>query len=94
MSHTVTITEPHQPDTMPLWESFDHSSAEDAYRAAHTRINTAQPDDQIVDQGHGVYEVWTAAGARPATHVATIVIAPSDDLPADPADGTRKADHA
>jgi hypothetical protein len=36
MSHTVTITEPHQPDTMPLWESFDHASAEDAYRAAHT----------------------------------------------------------
>jgi hypothetical protein len=93
MNHTVIITDPHQPDAMPMWESFDHDSAEDAYRVAQTHIKTAQPDDRIVDQGHGVYEVWTAAGERPTKHVATIVIAPSDDLPA-AVDGTRKADNA
>lgn len=94
MSHTVTINDPHQPDAMPMWESFDHATAEDAYRAAQTHIEAARPDDRIVDQGHGVYEVWTAAGDRPATQVATIVIAPSDHLHADPARGPQKADNA
>jgi hypothetical protein len=94
MSRTVTITDPHQPDAMPMWESFDHTTADDAYRAAQTHIETAQPDDRIVDEAHGVYSVWTADGDRPATHVATIVIAPSDDLHADPARGTQEADNS
>ena len=94
MSHTVTIIDPHEPDAMPMWESFDHATAEDAYRAAQTHIKATQPDDRIVEQAHGVYAVWTAAGDRTATHVATIVIAPSDDLHADSARGTQEADNA
>jgi hypothetical protein len=94
MSHTVTINDPHQPDAMPMWESFDHATAEDAYRAAQTHIETTQPGDRIVDQSPGVYGVWTAAGDRPATHVATIVIGPSDDRHADPARGKLKGDNA
>ena len=94
MSHTVTINDPHQPDAMPMWESFDHATAEDAYRAAQTHIEAARPDDRIVDQSPGVYAVWTAAGDRSAIQVATIVTAPSDDLHADPARGTQEADNA
>ena len=93
MSHAVTITDPRQPDAMPMWESFDHATAEDAYRAAHSHIEAARPDDRIVDQGHGVYAVLTAADPN-ATRVATIVIAPSDHLHADPARGPQKADNA
>jgi hypothetical protein len=94
MSYTVTINEPKHPDAMPMWESFDHATAEDAYRAAQTHIETAQPDDRIVDQGDGVYDVWTTAGEQPASHVATIVIAPSDDLYAEPVQETQEADNA
>lgn len=94
MSHTVTITDPRQPDAMPMWESFDHATADDAYRAARTHIEAAQPDDRIVDEAHGVYSVWNAAGDRPPTHVATIVIAPGDDRPAASARPTQKADNA
>jgi hypothetical protein len=94
MSHTVTITDPRQPDAAPLWESLDHATVEDAYHAARTHVGAAQPDDRIVDEADGVHSVWTAAGDQPPMHVATITIAPSDDLPADPTRPTRKADNA
>lgn len=94
MSHTVTITDPRQPDAMPMWESFDHATADDAYRAARTHIEAARPDDRIVDEAHGVYSVWSAACDRSPTHVATVVITPSDDLPVDPARSMQKADNA
>lgn len=97
MSYTVTINDPHQPDPMPMWESFDHPTADDAYRAAQTHIEAARHDDRIVDEADGVFSVWTAAGHRPPTHVATIatiVITPSDDFPADPSRPTQKADNA
>ena len=64
MSYTATVNDPHQPDAMPMWESLDHATVDDAYRAAQTHIQATQPDDRIVDQGHGVYVVWTVADAE------------------------------
>lgn len=84
MSHTVTIIDPHEPDAMPMWESFDHATAEDAYRAAQTHIEATQPDDRIVNQGDGVYAVLTGADPN-ATRVATIVISPGEEPDAAPA---------
>ncbi|HEX7824705.1 MAG TPA: hypothetical protein VF477_07390 [Mycobacterium sp.] len=78
MTHTVTITDPREPDAMPMWESSDHATAEDAYRAAHDHIKAARPDDRIVSEGHGVYAVMTAANPH-ATRVATIDISPDTD---------------
>lgn len=84
MTHTATITDPREPDAMPMWESFDHARAQDAYRAAHAYIETAQPDDRIVDEGHGVYAVLTTADPN-ATPVATIVISHGEDPETAPA---------
>lgn len=81
MTHTATITEPAQSDAMPLWESFDHATAESAYAAARDHIAATQPDDRIVDQGGGVYAVLSGAG-HGAERVATVVISPGDDTPA------------
>lgn len=85
MTHTATITDPREPDAMPMWESFDHDTAQDAYRAAHAHIETAHPEDRIVDEGHGVYAVLTAANPN-ATQVATIVISQDEDPETTPAD--------
>lgn len=83
MTHTVTITDPHDPDAMPLWESFNHATAEDAYRAARDHIAAAQPHDRIVGQTDGVYAVMSAADLN-ATRAATVVISPDDDPAAEP----------
>ncbi len=77
MSYSATITDPHNPDAMPMWESFDHADQTAALLAAHTYIHATQPADRIVDQGHGVYTVLT--GATPAEHVATLIIDEDDD---------------
>ena len=50
---------------------------DDAVRAAQTYIHATQPGDRIVDEGHGVYAIWT--GPAPSTRLATLVIAPTDD---------------
>jgi hypothetical protein len=93
MSYTATISDPNQPDAMPMWESFDHPSADDAYRAAQAHIHGTQPGDRVVDEGHGVYSVWAAATTARPTHVATLVIAPTHDLdpPASPSDNAVSA---
>ncbi|OFJ50893.1 hypothetical protein [Mycolicibacterium grossiae] len=87
MTHTTTIADPHEPDAMPLWESFDHATAENAYAAARDHIAAAQPDDRIVDQGSGVYAVLSGADLG-AAQVATIVISPDDETPAAPTTDT------
>ena len=94
MSYTATVNDPHQPDAMPMWESLDHATVDDAYRAAQTHIQATQPDDRIVNQGHGVYVVWTVDDNQLAIHVATLVIAPSDYVHADPARRSHQADNA
>jgi hypothetical protein len=96
MSYTATVNDPHQPDAMPMWESLDHATVDDAYRAAQTQIQiqATQPHDRIVDQGHGVYVVWTVDDAQLAIHVATLVIAPSGYVHADPARRSHQADNA
>ena len=90
-TYNATISEPNQPDAMPMWESFDHATAEDAYRAAQAHIHATQPGDRVVDEGNGVYTVWAAEGSAQPTHVATVVVAPTDDLHAAPA---RKSEQA
>lgn len=77
MSYTATITDPHDADAMPMWESFDNTDLDDALRAAQTYIHATQPGDRIVDEGDGVYAIWT--GPAPSTRVATLVIAPTDN---------------
>jgi hypothetical protein len=93
MSYAATISDPNQPDAMPMWESFDHASAAGAYAAAQTHIHATEPGDRVVDEGDGVYFIWAAdPNARPA-HVATLVIAPTDELdpPASPTDSAESA---
>ena len=87
MTHTAPITEPLEPDAMPLWESFDHATAEGAYAAARDHIAATQPDDRIVDQGGGVYAVLSGA-AHGSERVATVVISPGDDAPTAPTTDT------
>ena len=87
MTHTATITDPHEPDAMPLWESLDHATAESAYAAARDHIAAAQPDDQIVDQGGGEYAILSGADVG-AERVATVVISPDDETPAAPTTDT------
>jgi hypothetical protein len=94
MSYTATVNDPHQPDAMPMWESLDHATVDDAYRAAQTHIQATEPDDRIVDQGHGVYVVWTVDDNQLAIHVATLVIAPSDYVHADSARRSHQGDNA
>jgi hypothetical protein len=77
MSHSAIITDPHDADAMPMWESFDHASLDAALQAARTHIRETQPGDRIVGEGHGVYAIWT--GPEPSTRVATLVIAAADD---------------
>ena len=77
MSYSATITDPHEPDAMPMWESFDHPNLDDALQAARAHIHATQPDDVIVDEGHGGYAIWT--GPASAARVAVLVIAPTDD---------------
>jgi len=79
MSYTATISDPHEPDAMPLWESFDHPTFDDANRAAQAHVQAAQPGDRIVDEGHGLYAIWGADDGARCPHVATLVIAPTDD---------------
>lgn len=77
MSYTAVITHPHDADAMPMWESSGHAEAADALQAAHAHIHGTQPDDRTVDEGEGVYGVWS--GPTPSTRVATLVITPTDD---------------
>ncbi|BBZ31307.1 hypothetical protein MMAD_56020 (plasmid) [Mycolicibacterium madagascariense] len=83
MTYTASITEPAESDAMPLWESFDHATAENAFDAARRHIAAAQPFDRIVDLGGDVYAVLSGAG-HGAERVATVVISPGDDAPAAP----------
>jgi hypothetical protein len=80
MSYTATISDPHEPDAMPMWESFDHPTFDDAYRAGQAHVQAAQPGDRIVDEGHALYAIWGADRTARCTHVATLVIAPTDDI--------------
>jgi hypothetical protein len=75
MTFTATISEPNEPDAMPMWESFDHPTADDAYRAAKAHVHNTQQGDRIVDQGHGVYAIWSDDDGSARTPVATLVIA-------------------
>lgn len=77
MSYTAVITLPHDADAMPMWESLGHAEAADALEAAHVHIRATQPDDRIVDEGSGVYGVWS--GRASSTRVATLIITPTDD---------------
>ncbi len=74
VSYSATITDPQDPDAMPMWESFDHPAIQDALQAARTYIHTAQPSDRLVDEGHGVYAIWTGTG-RTSRQVGMLVIA-------------------
>ena len=79
MAFTATITD-LQPDSMPLWESSGHASAEDAYTAAAAHIHTAEPTDQIRAGDDGTYEVWSSTEAgRPPQLVATLTITAAKD---------------
>lgn len=77
MRYTATITDPHEQDAMPMWESLNHADPAAALQAAQTYIHAAQPADRIIDEGHGVYAVLT--GATPAERVATLIIDEDDD---------------
>lgn len=77
MTYSATITDPHDPDAIPMSESFDHADRAAALQAAHTYIHATQPADRIIDEAHGVYAVLT--GATPAERVATLVIDEVDD---------------
>ncbi|MCV7256902.1 hypothetical protein H7J86_32480 [Mycobacterium hackensackense] len=77
MTFTATITD-LAADSVPLWESFGHASADDAHTAAVQHIHRAQPDDQIRATSDGVYEVWSSADSRSSSqHVATLTITAS-----------------
>ncbi|WP_276761184.1 hypothetical protein [Mycolicibacter arupensis] len=43
MSYSATITDLHDPDAMPMWESFDHADPDAALQAAHTYITPFNP---------------------------------------------------
>lgn len=77
MSYAATITDPHEPGAMPMWESLDHADFDAALQAAHTYIHATKPGDRIVEDGHGSYAIRT--GTAPFTRVATLTIAPTDD---------------
>lgn len=77
MSYSAVITDPREADAMPMWESFGHTDVADALQAAHAHIHATQPGDRTVDEGRGVYAVWS--GPMPSTRVATLVITPPDD---------------
>ena len=77
MSYSATIRDLHDPDAMPMWESSDHPDQTAALLAAQTYIHATQPADRIVNEGHGVYAILTAA--TPAQRVATLVIDEEDD---------------
>lgn len=84
MSYTATISDPNEPDAMPIWESFDHASADDAYQAAQSHVHAAQPGDRIVDEGHGRYAIWAPDGNAGWTLAATLVVSATDDAQVDP----------
>jgi hypothetical protein len=74
-----------------MWESFDHATADYAYRAAQTHVQAAQPGDRIVDEGHGVYAIWAHGDSARRSHVATLVMAASDDLDVAPPSKSQRA---
>ena len=76
MSYSATITDPHEPDAMPMWESLDHADFADALQAAQTYIHATQPGDRLVEDRHGSYAIYS--GTPPFTRVATLTIAPTD----------------
>lgn len=80
VTYTSTIYDADQPDSMPLWESFGHNGFDDARRAAACHIEQIRPEDRMVPRGHGEYTVWTTEDHEQSTHVATVVISPSDEL--------------
>lgn len=77
MRYSATITDPHQPDAMPMWESFDHTEFADALQAAHAYIHATQPADRVVEEAPGVYGIWTSPPT--STRVATLVIEPTEE---------------
>lgn len=71
---TATITD-LAADSVPLWESSGHVSAEEAHTAAVQHTHSAQPTDQVRVAGEDVYEVWSSADSGGAPqHVATLTI--------------------
>jgi hypothetical protein len=78
MSYTAIITDPHDPDAMPMWESFEHPDIQDALQASRAYIHATRPGDHISDDGHGIYAI--RSGPAPSSAwVATLVIAPTDE---------------
>lgn len=77
MRYSATITDPHEPDAMPMWESFDHSEFADALQAAQAYIHATQPADRVVEEAPGVYGIWTSPPT--STRVATLVIEPTEE---------------
>ena len=42
MCYSATITDPHEADAMPMWESVDHAEFADALQAAQAYIHATQ----------------------------------------------------
>jgi len=80
VTYTSTIYAADDPDSMPLWESIGHNDADDARQAATGHIERTRPEDRMVPRGHGEYTVWATGDRERSTHVATVVISPSDVL--------------
>lgn len=79
MCDSATITDPHETDAMPMWESFDHAEFADALRAAQAHLHATQPADRVIEEAPGVYGIWTSPPT--STRVATLVIgAPATGL--------------
>lgn len=78
MTYSATLTDPHEHDAIPMWESTNHPTATDAYQAAQAHIHATRPGDRIIDRGHGAYDIWADDTTAP-THVATLLIEWTDD---------------
>lgn len=74
MAFTATITD-LDADSMPLWESFGHPTAEDAHQAALEQIHTDEVADHLRGGEAGVYEIWSSAdGSGTPQRVGTLTV--------------------
>lgn len=73
VSYSATIIDPIDVDAPPMWESFGHATPGAALTAAQAYIHAAQPDDRVVDEGEGIFGVFS--GTTSSTRVATLAIA-------------------
>lgn len=65
MSYTAIITDPHEADAMPMWESFGRADVDDALRVAQTFIHATQPGDRIVESTKGGASTQSGPALRP-----------------------------